>query len=95
MDNTDTLREFYRGIVSGDYYDGMRYSLCLDRATGALTMRQEASGSTWYERETELVHVQGCDDPAPGYEPGDNLDDHGYSDWAADIEARIEEALAT
>lgn len=98
--NEAVLVEFFTGIASCNYYDGMSYQLYLDRDDNTLSIHQEVSNQSWLQRDDgSLVQVECvcgyCDIPVDErYTDGCDLNDYGYGEWIDMIEQKIDTALA-
>ena len=99
-DNQAILLEFFTGIASCDYYDGMSYQLYLDTDDNTLSIQQEVSSNSWLQRDDgSLVQIHAvsgyADTPADErYTDGCDLSDYGYGEWIDMIEQQIVQALA-
>lgn len=98
--NQAILEEFFTGIASCSYYDGLCYRLYLDERGDTLFISQEASENTWRERDDGTLHeidrVSGyCDIPQnERYTAGCDLAGYGYADWLDRMESEIAEAVS-
>lgn len=85
--NTDVMIEFFKGIASCDFYDGLSHQLYLDLDDNTMSIKTEASDNTWSQRDDDslvcLEKVSGyCDIPEEDrFTEGCSLSDYGYSDW--------------
>lgn len=97
--NAAALQEFFIGIASCEYYDGMSYQLYLDTNDDTLSINQEASDNSWRQRDDgsliQITRVSGyCDIPLDErYTDDCSLEDYGYSDWIDMIGEKITEAI--
>ena len=93
--NSKVLRDFFAGIASGNYYNGMSYQLYLDLDDDTIDIKVEASDNTWSQRDdgslVKLTSVSGYDDTpeAECYTDGCDLYDYGFTDWLDSIEEVI------
>lgn len=101
-DNNDAvLQEFFIGVVSGNYYDGLSHQLYLDTDNGELSIHSEASSNSWLSRDDGslalVLEVSGyCDVPEnERYTDECSLSDFGYSEWLHEIDDRIAAAVAS
>jgi hypothetical protein len=97
--NESVLVEFFTGIASCDYYDGMSYQLYLDLDDDTLMIHQEASDQSWLQRDDgsllQITRVSGyCDIPEnERYSEGCDLNDYGYGEWIDMLSDEIAEAI--
>jgi len=94
--NSKVLRDFFAGIASGNYYNGMSYQLYLDLDDDTIDIKVEASDNTWSQRDdgslVKLTSVSGYDDTpeAECYTNGCDLNDYGFAEWLDSIEKIID-----
>lgn len=99
--NQEALQEFFEGLASCDYYDGLSYQLYLDLDDNSLSIHQEVSSNSWLQRDDgsliQVYQVSGyCDTPEDErYTVGCDINDYGYADWLNEIEAKIAQRLST
>lgn len=97
--NEETLTEFFTGIASCDYYDGMSYQLYLDLDDDTLSIHQEVSDQSWLQRDdgslVQVLRVSGyCDIPEDErYTDGCDLSDYGQAEWLDQVSDRIAEII--
>ncbi len=97
--NKEKLAEFFAGIASCNYYDGLSHQLYLDLDDGTIIENTEASDNTWLQRnDGSLVHILNvsgyCDIPEDErYTDGCDLYDYGYRDWLDDVATKINDLL--
>lgn len=98
-ENAAIMQEFFIGIASCDYYDGMSHQLYFDCDDNTLSIHTESSSNSWLQRDdgslVQVDRVNGyCDTPEEErYTDGCDLDDYGYSDWLDIIENKIAVSL--
>jgi len=99
-DNRVTIREFFTGIASGEYYTGMCYRLYLDLNDNSICEYVEASENTWQQRYVgSLVEIAcvcgGINAPDDLYSWDDrtSLDDWGYAEWLDELAIKINDAI--
>lgn len=98
--NSAILEQFFIGIASCDYYDGLSHQLYLDTDDNTLSINTEVSDNTWLQRDDgsliKVAHVNGdCDTPEDErYTDECSLSDYGYSEWLDEIRTKIEEAIS-
>jgi hypothetical protein len=98
--NQAVLIEFFEGIASCSYYDGLAYQLYLDTDDNTLSIHVEASNNSWLQRDDasllRITSVSGyADIPADErYTDGCDICDFGYTDWLDQIEQSIAQAIA-
>lgn len=98
--NESVLAEFFAGIASCDYYDGMSHQLYLDLDDNQLQINVEASDQSWLQRDDgsliQILSISGyADTPeAERYTDECDLNDYGYAEWLDMVEAKIVEALS-
>ncbi|MDD2664396.1 MAG: hypothetical protein PHD19_11650 [Dechloromonas sp.] len=99
--NLATLQQYFAGLASCDYYDGLSHQLYLDLDDNSLLINTEASDNSWLQRDDGslvlIYRVSGyCDTPADerySAERGDDLNDYGYTDWLdGELARRLAEA---
>lgn len=99
-DNIKVIEQFFIGIASCNYYDGMCYRLYLDLDDNSIMESVEASENTWMQRDdgslVEIARACGyCDTPADErYTDGCDLSDYGYAEWLDSLESTISDAIA-
>lgn len=97
--NEEVLAEFFTGIASCDYYDGMSYQLYLDLDDDTLSIHQEVSDQSWLQRDdgslVKVLSVSGyCDIPEDErYSDGCDLNDYGQAEWLDEVSDRIAEII--
>lgn len=97
--NAHVLEEFFKGIASGDYYDGMDHQLYLDADDDSMLDHLEASDQSWLQRDDgsliRLLHVNGYSDTpeAERYTDECDLNDYGYGDWLDHVRDLVSDAL--
>jgi len=97
--NENVLVEFFTGIASCNFYDGLSHQLYLDLDDNTITIKTEASDNTWSQRDDGslvcLEKVSGyCDIPeTERYTQDCDLYDYGYSDWKDGLFDTIEARL--
>ena len=97
--NSAILEQFFVGIASCDYYDGMSHKLYLDTDDNTLSINTEASDNSWLQRNDgsliQIARVSGyCDTPEDErYTDECSLSDCGYSEWLDEIRSKIEDAI--
>lgn len=95
--NTSKLKEFFEGIVSCDYYNGMSYQLYLDLDDNTMRIYEHISDSTWNQRSDEslvlLYKVSGYSDIPENerYNEECDLMDFGYYEWLEEIQDKLSE----
>lgn len=100
--NKPVLDEFFTGIASCDFYDGLSHQLYLDLDDMTLSINTEASDNSWLQRDDgsliQIYRVSGyCDTPEEeryNTERGDWLPDFGYQEWLDELAQRIPEAVS-
>lgn len=97
--NIAVITEYFAGIASHAYYDGMSHQLYLDTDDNTLSIHQAASSDSRLQRDDgSIVRVWEesghCDIPeAERYVDGCDLDDYGFSDWQNALSQRIAKAV--
>lgn len=97
--NEEILTEFFAGIASCDYYDGMSYQLYLDLDDDMLSIHQEVSDQSWLQRDdgslVQVLRVSGyCDIPEEErYTDDCDLSDFGQAEWLDQVSDRIAEII--
>jgi hypothetical protein len=99
-DNQAVLTEFFKGVASCDYYDGMSYQLYIDLDDMSLSINQEVSDQSWLQRDdgslVKIASVSGYTDTPEDerYTDGCDIMDYGYAEWILEIEEKISNAIA-
>jgi hypothetical protein len=103
-DNDATLREYFAGMMSGEYCDGQSHQLYLDLDDDSIVIITHESSTSWSQRKDgSLVQLDEFTasvypyDHAPYDAETDSLGDFGYGsgDWWSDrIEDAVRKALA-
>lgn len=95
--NKGVLMEYFKGIASGDYYDGNDHQLYLDLDDNIISENTEASENSWLQRDdgslVKIHSTQGyCDLPDDELynEAESSIYDFGYSEFLEEIETIIE-----
>jgi len=98
--NAAVLEEFFSGLASCDYYDGLSYQLYVDTRNDSLLIHQEASDQSYLIRDDGSLllvrKVSGYSDLPENerYRKKDHLlSDFGYADWLDEIELEIASIL--
>ena len=97
--NLAVITEYFKGIASCSYYDGLSYQLYIDADDNTLSIHQEISSNSWLQREDgsliRVWEVSGyCDIPQhERYTDGCDLSDYGFYAWQNELSQRIAEAL--
>lgn len=100
--NAQVLEDFFKGLASCDYYDGLSHQLYLDLDDMTLSINTEASDQSWLQRDdgslVQILRVSGYadtpEDERYDAERGDDISDYGYSDWLEVVEQKIDEAIS-
>jgi hypothetical protein len=98
--NEKVLREFFVGIASNNYYDGLSHQLYLDLNNNKIFIICEVSDNTWLQRDDGslllVAKVNGYSDipEEEWYTEGCDLYDYGYQEWLENIELTVEDILA-
>ena len=99
-DNMDVLKEYFEGIASCDYYDGLSHQLYLDLDDNTININTEVSSNTWVQRNDgtliQLVETSGYSDIPEDecYVIGCDLNDFGFQEWMEEMEGIIENQLS-
>ena len=98
-ENVAVLTEFFKGIASCDYYDGLSHQLYIDTDDNTLSINTEASDNSWLQRDDgsliQVLRVSGYADTPEDerYTDGCDINDYGYAEWIDQVETKIAEAL--
>ena len=98
--NSQILEQFFVGIASCDYCDGLSYQLYLDTYDKTFSINIEASDNSWLQRDDssliQIARFSGyCDTPEDErYTDECDLSDYGYSEWLDEIRLKIEQAIS-
>jgi hypothetical protein len=98
-DNAAVIETFFKGVASGDYYDGRCYRLYFDADDNSIFQSIEASENSWLERDGlhELHRVSGYWDGSEEDRYNDDvhdISDFGWSDWYDMIESKLKSVLS-
>ncbi|MDX8400822.1 MAG: hypothetical protein R8K20_11345 [Gallionellaceae bacterium] len=97
--NIGTVVDYFEGVASCDYYDGLCRRLYLDLDDNSISESTEASENTWLQRDdgslVEIARISGyCDTPDDErYTDGCDLMDYGYDVWVGELEGKINAAI--
>lgn len=98
--NENVLREFFVGIASCNYYNGLSYQLYLDLDDNTMSIKQEVSDNTWSQRDDNslicITKVSGYADTPEDerYTEDCSLSDFGYYEWLDEMEEIIDQLVS-